>query len=91
MKIPITDFKKFDSNLPGYQVMASNVLYKTKSNDGSESDERDITEGKKGLNKSVFDRNGIENYDRDIDLEDQEKFAAEFQQQHHQHRWGQGM
>ena len=71
--------------------MASNVLYKNKSNDGSESDDRDINERKKGLNKSVYDRNRIEKYDRDIDLDDQGKFAAEFQQQHHQHRWGQGM
>ena len=71
--------------------MASNVLYKNKSNDGSGSDDRDINERKKGLNKFVYDRNGIVKYDRDIDLDDQGKFAAEFQQQHHQHRWGQGM
>ena len=71
--------------------MASNVLYKNKSNDGSESDDRGTNERKKGLNKSVYDRNRIEKYDRDIDLDDQGKFAAEFQQQHHQHRWGQGM
>ena len=63
--------------------MASNVLYKNKSNDGSDSNDRDIIERKKVLNKSV--------YDSDIDLDDQGKFAAEFQQQHHQHRWGQGM
>ena len=71
--------------------MASNVLYKTKSTDGTDNTTRDVNDNKKGLENPMYDRNGITKNNRDINLEDQGRFAAEFQQQHHQHRWGQGI
>ena len=75
----------------GYQVMASNVLYKTKSTDGLESETRDVNDARNRPENTIYDRNAIKTNNRDLTLEDQEKFAADFQRQHHQHRWGQGI
>ena len=75
----------------GYQVMANNVLYKTKSSDGLESGTQGVNDARKGPANTIYERNGIRLNNKELSLVDQEKFAADFQRQHHQHRWGQGI
>jgi len=70
----------------GYQVMANNVLYKTKSGDDLKSDTND---GKRSTVGYKNKTNVSTNTNKKLSLEDESQFAADFQQQHQYQRWGQ--
>ena len=69
----------------GYQVMASNLLYKTKSGDNLDNNMDDERNGE--LRKNQHSKPGRNK----LSDEDEGQFAADFQQQHHHHRWGKGI
>ena len=68
--------------------MANNVLYKTKKGDESLADPSDERKASLGHESNIH---VSPNMIRKISLEDEGQFAADFQRQHHNHRWGQGM
>ena len=64
--------------------MASNVLYKTKKSETSESNGVEETAAPLGRRSN---RNAVADGPK---LDDEGQFAAEFQQQNHHFRWGKG-
>ena len=80
----VTNFNMFS----GYQVMASNLLYKTKSGGDLDNEMGERSNGESGK-KTHFTASKLGH--NKLSVEDEGQFAADFQQQHHHHRWGKGI
>ena len=75
----------------GYQVMASNLLYKSKSGDDLDNDMNDMDDKGNGELRTNQHFTASKPGRNKLNVEDEGQFAADFQQQHHHHRWGQGI